>query len=342
MVITQPSNMFCCRSTASRMGCVLPVEVFLHLWLRHAALLGELSSPCSRRYLMSSSKEKAFHPVVLRRSLTLSGGYSGKQFVPETRQFEFIRGGGETCAGSVEVKECVRISHKETWLCELATGLPKYQRPLKRVRIVRELTQLVVGLSGDAAEVDSKMAALAWDSDDSDDAETPKKGPAPARQRKKKNTPAVAGQVTCKVVEVPEEPTPRSQKISVCAALDQRRRLWLDVEALPWLIFYIKEEKATGGVAPVDDEPPAMPASRIYWNFRDNNWIARAQGVDGAWLQTSRGIKRKQKASQLDFEEAKAAAFSELSEWVAMVDAGVITQNNTPAVAGQKIADIAE
>ena len=326
--------MFDCRITASRVRCVLSFEMLLDLWLRHKALLPLGRAP--RRYLTglcwimaSKSKERAFHPVLLKRALTLSGGYSCKQFVPQTREFHFIRGGGGVAPGPAEVKQCVRISHKETWLCELATGLPKYQRPLARVRIVRELTQLV---AGDAAEADSKMAALAFDSEDSDEAETPKKGPAPPRQRNKKSRPAVAGHDICKVVEVSEQPAQRTKKISVCAALDTHRRLWLDVYAVPWLIQYMKEEKASGGLAPVVDEPQAMPATRIYWNFRDNNWIARAQAVDGHWLQASRGIKRKQKTSQLDFEDAKAAAFSELSEWVAKVDAGEITNKNMDSV----------
>ena len=275
--------------------------------------------------MAAKSKERAFHALSMRRSLTLTGGYSGKHFVPQTRDFEFTR--EETAAGAVELKECVAISHKEAWLCEIATGQPKCQRPLARVRIVRELTQL---LGGDAVEVDKKMAALAFDSDDSDDAhETPKKAPAGPRKRNTKNTPAVAGVATCKAVEVQEQPSPRSKKILVYAALDKSRRLWLDVNALPWLIQYIKEEKASGGLDPVEDAPSSTVVERrIYWNFRDNNWIARAQAVDGTWLQATRGIKRKQKASELDFEEAKQAAFGELEDWVAKVAAGEITKKS--------------
>ena len=116
----------------------------------------------------------------------MTGGYSGKHFVPQTRDFEFTRGCGETAAGAVELKECVAISHKEAWLCEIATGQPKCQRPLARVRIVRELTQL---LGGDAVEVDKKMAALAFDSDDSDDAtETPKQNSGSKKKEHKTHT----------------------------------------------------------------------------------------------------------------------------------------------------------
>ena len=263
----------------------------------------------------------------MTRSLTLTGVYSGEHFVPQTRDFEFTRGCGETAAAPSVTKECVAISHKEAWLCEIATGQPKCQRPLARSRIVRELTSL---LGGDHAEcVDTKLAALAWDSDDSDDANETlslsKNTPAGPRKRRTKNTPAVAGVATCKVVEVREQPSPHSKKVLVYVALDKSRRLWLDVHALPWLIQYMKEEKASGGLDPVEDAPASTVVERrIYWNFRDNNWIARAQAVDGTWLQATRGIKRKQKASQLDFEEAKKAAFGELEDWVAKVARGEI------------------
>lgn len=277
-------------------------------------------------FMAPKSQERAFRAVVLKKSLVLTGGYSGKQFVPATQEFDFIRGGGDAPQGDVARKECVRISHTESWLCEIAAAQPTYLRPLKRVRIVRELTQLVAG--GDAAGIDAQMAALPFDSDDSDDAETPKKQPAPHKRKRKNHSPAVAGPATCKVVEVSEEPTPRSNKICVCAAVDSRRRLWLDTEALPWLIQYIKAEKESGGLEPVVDEPQEQTGDRIYWNFRDNNWQARAQAVDGAWLQRSAGIKRKQKSGDLDFESAKKAARAELEEWVAKVDRGEITNEN--------------
>ena len=138
-------------------------------------------------------KAKQFHPVVFTRSFTMSGGYCPKKkFVPTTRDFEFICGGG--VAAKPHVKECVLISHREAWLCEVATGQVAYQRPMARVRIVRELSQQVAGAdSGADAGADAKMAALAFnDSEDesSDDVETPvKKNPETARRKRARRHP---------------------------------------------------------------------------------------------------------------------------------------------------------
>ena len=112
------------------------------------------------------------------------------------------------------------------------------------------------------------------------------------------------------LVQVPQSWANQSTKISVYASLDTRRRLWLHVDALPWLIQYIRDDKESGGVAPIEDSrgiPGEDETSRMYWNFRDGNWIARAKAVDGSWLQASRGVKRRQKAVCLHFEAAKEA-----------------------------------
>ena len=122
----------------------------------------------------------------------------------------------------------------------------------------------------------------------------------------------------------------RGTKISVYAALDERRRLWLHVDAVTWLIQYIRDEKESGGLAPVEDVSSAVsetkPSSRIYWNFRDDNWTARAKASDGSWLQISRGVKRRQKQDHLDFQTAKQAVFNSMEAWVAAVDAGDISK----------------
>ena len=277
------------------------------------------------------SKVKTFHDLELGRSLTLSGGFCpSKQFVPLTRDFTFTSGSGEAAQGRSCVKECVLLSHKEPWLCEIATGQAVFQRPLARVRIIRDMCHQLANGKGD---VDKKLASLAFDDGDSEDVATPIKGQKPGRDRKKKST-AVAGPEICKQLDMPAMPHSRASNVPVHAALDKQRRLWLDITALPWLIRFIKQEKEEGGVAPVEDALATTAAaiaedskqtSRIYWNFRDDNWIARAQAVDGSWLQTSRGVKRKHKAGSMDFAKAKHAAFCDLEEWVTKVETGEVS-----------------
>jgi len=273
-------------------------------------------------------KAKPFRPVVLGRSLTLSGGFvPGKSFVPQSRHVEFICGGGGTAGDIREKKECVLVSVKEPWLCEIATGQAVYNRPLSRVGILRQLKEILLDNS---LQPDAQMAALAFDDCGSEDMDSPLRTPK-KKKEKKTSAPKSLGAEISLLVQVPESWATQSTKISVYASLDSRRRIWLHVDALAWLIQYIRDEKESGGVAAVEDtrqESEEEETSRIYWNFRDGNWIARARAVDGSWLQASRGIKRRQKADALGFEAAKEAVYHELEEWVEAVRAGEVTRDS--------------
>ena len=91
-------------------------------------------------HMAPKTKTKVLQPVVQRRALALSGGLAGRKFfVPETCEFEISRSGGGSSSGLVgdrdapveKPQEFVLITSGEAWLCEMATGLPVYQRPLR-------------------------------------------------------------------------------------------------------------------------------------------------------------------------------------------------------------------
>ena len=224
--------------------------------------------------------------------------------------------------------ECVRLGNKESWLCEMATGVAVYHRPLNRVRVFSDLMQAMI-----ADCEDKKMASLAFDDEDSEAVETPRKAKAPSRERKKKPSVSVksesaAGEI-CKRLRMPSSPRPDAQLVTVAVALDKQRRLWAHVDALPWLIEYIREEKELGGVEPVESSSVEESQSpSIYWNFRDSNWNAKAKAPDGTWFQTNRGIKRRQREDKISFQDAKAAAYAELEVWVDRVGTGDIPRED--------------
>ena len=117
-------------------------------------------------------KRKLFRPLVLSKCLALTGGYSTKKFVPETCAFPCYRGGGEKAGDPSEEMECVQINHKAAWLCEMSTGVCLFQRPLARVRIIRQLhSHLMKHLAAMIrhSDKDIQMEALAFDSDASED-----------------------------------------------------------------------------------------------------------------------------------------------------------------------------
>ena len=121
-------------------------------------------------------KEKVFKPLQVSRHLTLTGGYTSKKHVPETRMFPNLRGGGDSAHAFAKEVECVLVSHQEVWLCYITTGLHPKQRPMARVRIITDLCTRLARkgptIKADkqmatAIRADQRMADLAFDSDDS-------------------------------------------------------------------------------------------------------------------------------------------------------------------------------
>ena len=263
-------------------------------------------------------KPKIFRPLQLGKCFTLSGGYSTKKHVPETRMFP--RDGGE------EV-ECILISHGERWLCEITTGKSLCDRPLARVHIIRELCKRLARKVSAAPAPDQQMAALAFDDDSSEGEETPntdsptKGGRFPG---KRAGASAVAERRRCHDVRVPQRPSEPHTQQSVQAAMDDRGRVWLQVDCLPWLVQYIQAEKESGGVPPVVEPEEAEP--RVQWNFQHSSWQALAVTPDGTKQRRERCVKARQKAGGMNFLEAKGTLYRETLEWLEAVEEGLPPQ----------------
>ena len=279
------------------------------------------------------AKPKIFRPLQLVSHLTLTGGYTTKKYVPQTRKFSNLRGGGEGADASAKEVECIMIGHREPWLCEITTGKSVFERPLARVRIIRELYKRLARIVSHAAGsgADQQMAALAFDSDESDSQETPKKKPNPKGGRfpgKRAGASAVAGRLTCHAVSVPQHPSNPHALLCVGAAMDERGRLWLQVDCLTWLAEYIKAEKESGGVAPLEESEEAEP--RVQWNFQHSSWQALAVSPDGKKERRERGVKARQKAGGMNFVEAKETLYRETLEWLAAVEGGMPPPQTEP------------
>ena len=131
----------------------------------------------------------------------------------------------------------------------------------------------------------------------------------------------MAGRLTCHAVSVPQHPSNPHAQLCVGAAMDERGRLWLQVDCLTWLAEYIKAEKESGGVAPLEESEEAEP--RVQWNFQHSSWQALAVSPDGTKERRERCVKARQKAGGMNFVEAKETLYRETLEWLAAVEGGM-------------------
>ena len=248
--------------------------------------------------------------VVLQRQLTISGGLSKKPHVLSTKSIDM----GKTR------KDCVLITPREGWLCEMATGQAAFSRPLARIRILNKMRSLCC--DGEDV-VDEKMDALAFDDEDFEDKKA--KHSSHKCKGKQKNSSAMAENLKAKWIDVPNMPGNRQVKNQVAVAVDGKKRLWLDVDSVNWLVAYIAEEKENGSVEPIVEPIAESPnKSAVRWNFRDECWAARAKTPTGQVLTNTASIKRQAKNDGAARGTAKQRAYEEMMEWAMQVETGAI------------------
>ena len=116
-------------------------------------------------------------------------------------------------------------------------------------------------------------------------------------------------------------PSVADSTVEVLVALAEKK-LWIALTSVPWLIQYVAEEKASGGVEPIPEPvQDRTHQSGIRWNFRDNTWQARCRRPDGTWATKTRSVQsRTTKATdplfKCDFEVAKKRVYEELEAWM--------------------------
>ena len=122
-------------------------------------------------------------------------------------------------------------------------------------------------------------------------------------------------------LEMQSLPDVSNSPVRVCVAVAEKK-LWIALPDIPWLVQYIAQEKATGGVAPVIPETEDQGKSgAIRWNFRDNTWQARCRRADGSFATNTKGVHKRLALEgdalfKCNFQEAKQAVYEELEAWV--------------------------
>ena len=242
---------------------------------------------------------KAFNPIVIEQTFTITGGL--------LRQPQVIK--VEEKAADQEQLHFVAVSSSEAWLCAVLSGKCPKRRPLGRCQVFHTLRAKLASAPGALADPGDKMAALGMDDDEFPPATTPQK-----RQRRVKG-PAPDASVTA------EEPTLVHMKSTPSAIAEERpvwacrtgRNLMIDLDSLPWLVTYLKEEIDTSGVPAVVPESPPKDEPSIWWDFRDECWCGRLYGEG---IRKTLGVRRRmaegRDLAHLGFADAKAAVHQEM------------------------------
>ena len=277
-------------------------------------------------------------PVQIQQGLTIKGGLMRKAQVVPTKLFDY-EGRQVTM---------VAISKSELWLSPIVAGTCASTRPLSRCQIFKRIWDLLGGgpLQPTHALQADKMADLNFE-DDVADADGSPSSPV-SQKHKRSKVPNKLREAVVDRVGVPASASAAAvlgpAGAGGAAAADLRHviaardktKLYLEVDALSWLVQFVREEIVTGGVAAVVDEPVPDAASsgpNIFWDFHNDCWAARTKGSSCKdAVRTRSFVKCRMKPGKdlenCTFAEAKQRVYEELAANIAdglpLEDAGAI------------------
>ena len=241
-----------------------------------------------------------FRPVVVTTQYVVAGGHCNKPHVLDTMDVQLASG----------VKSFARIHKNEVWLLKCCAGVSAQRGALKRSKIVEDLRQRLCETTSAVAEGEVAVAAEGVDPMDGlcdpmhalDDPAQP-----PASKRCKYSPKRTANRIV--EMDMPVSPPttsaaavaakgggsgsgsgaadgngggpPATRRVSVLAR--STNQLWLAVADIDWLVHYMAQEVACGGV-PLEEPMPAVAGNcevddvRIRWDFGKKAWVAEFTG----------------------------------------------------------------
>jgi hypothetical protein len=263
-------------------------------------------------------KAVAWTPVQVQTETTIRGGVGRKHHVLALERFLF------------EDRESsfVHVSPNEPWLCEVVAGQGFSRRPLGRSSIFKHMRGAfgceMAGSIGAEALQDDRMQDLGFE-------DSPSTSPSPAAKAHKRTRGASHKGVDVRIVKVPAKP-PSAPAVAgnagqAAAAADREvlaatkgMKLFIEVDALSWLVCFLRSEFEAGFVPAVESAPAAAEvfAPAVWWDFRDECWVGRERsGLSGEKRRRRRKSIRSRMApggdlQHMTFENAKTFCYDEL------------------------------
>jgi hypothetical protein len=290
----------------------------------------------------------AWKPVQVQTQTAIHGGVGRKHHVLALERFEFE--GGEV--------SFVLVSPQEGWLCEVVAGQCSSRRPLTRSDIFRRLrlafTPEVADSICDVVPQDDRMQDLGFEDSPSSSQSPPAK--AHKRSRGKSYKGVVVRKITIPA-NPPAVPAVASNVGQAAVAANREvlaaikmNKLFLEIDALSWLVCFLRHEFEAGFVADVVSGPASVEeipgGPNLWWDFRDECWVCRERPMHS---DDKRRRQRKSVRSRMaqgcdlhhmTFEAAKAFCHKELADTFEIDEAPAVAAG-LPLAAGECVTAVA-
>ena len=186
----------------------------------------------------------AWRDVVVSRVVAVGGGYAAGMQTVASKQIYYEE----------RLVDFINVCKNNHWLLKAAGGRTCQKGGLRRTQVLEDLREkLLEATPGDGRAKQSDGSAVADEADPmqrlEDLGETTE---GMAAKRRKKGKARCCEQVSC--IEMPAN-LGKPQLRPVRAMLGARNGsvLWMHEDDVPWLVRYLADEQAIGGVGPIED-----------------------------------------------------------------------------------------
>ena len=227
------------------------------------------------------------------------------------------------------------VGKTEGWLAEAVTGKHVSTRCLHRTSIFEDMRAKALH---EKYRVADRMSDLAYEDDSAMPCETPRRkkrrdeAGGAAREQAPLSPEKVSGTPVCICMKSVASADVESVDVSVVL---RRKKLFLSVAALPWLLGYLQAELEDGVVIAEDVQEEEKEAEhKVWWDFRDSTWVARRRLPSGECVWKRGPITARMRDAEdvlygMSREDAKRAVYEELRAWLQ----GGEVQEASPAAA---------
>ncbi len=259
----------------------------------------------------------------------------------------------------------MHVSPNEGWLCEVVAGQSATRRPLGRSTIFKHLRDALKSERGDstgaAAVPDDPIQSMAFD----DSPSTSPSPPAKAHKRSRGSSLKGVNGVDVRMPNVPADP-PSVPAVAgnagqAAAAADRdvlaatsgcgvgARKLFIEVDALSWLVCYLRCEFEAGFVPAVVSAPAVAGdtsgSCKLWWDFRDECWVGRVPQLTGdRRRRLSKSVRARMTPGgdlhHMTFEAAKAFCHKELADKFEIDEAPAVAAG-LPLAVGESVTAVA-
>ena len=237
----------------------------------------------------------AWQPVLVQRSVTVSGGHSKEHLMDDALEID------SAVAGGIDGDVFIRLDKNSPWLLQCVGGIQMKKGGLCRSKVVTQLRDK--SASGDnesASSSPQKRQGVDEDVDVMEELDNckPENEVQLTRQRRAFIPKRQKQQVV--VVKMPLHALDRSSgcERDVRLLATSTNSLWISQEDIPWLVCYVADEVMKGGVAVEKDDTPELeqntpvPHLNVHWDFASGDaWVAEFVAGDLAGTKVSSNVR---------------------------------------------------